>query len=143
MGQLLATLFSPPPDQLRLEEVITRGKYGEVVRGTLGRRPVAVKKFNGVLLDSISRGNGRNMEASASAFRKEYEILITANVPHMVELLGIYRDPTEGGCVLLVMEWMYQTLENYLEVNKNTLSTQKKMNICYKVSHTSYPRIIG
>ena len=135
MGQFLSNLFPQPPKDLRLKEVVSRGKYGEVSRGTLGkRRPVAVKKFSNFLLSTISeRRNERELEPSAVAFRREYEVLKRAKNPYIVEYLGAYSGLGRGGGALLVMEWMYQTLKTFLKANKGNLPRQKKMVICYQV----------
>ena len=136
MGQFLSNLFPPPPKDLRLQEVISRGKYGEVSRGTLGkRRPVAVKKFSDLLLSTITeRRNERELKAAAAAFRREYEILKRAKNPYIVEYLDAYKGIEREGGALLVMEWMNQTLETFLKAKKGNLPRQKKMVICYKVS---------
>ena len=92
MGQFLSNLFPPPPKDLRLQEVISPGKYGEVSRGISGRRPVAVKKFNDLLLSTITeRRNERELETATTAFRREYEVLKRAKNPYIVEYLGAYK----------------------------------------------------
>ena len=134
MGQFLSNLFPPPPKYLRFEEVISRGKYVEVSKGTLGRRPVAVKKFSDHLLSTIAeRRNERELETTTTAFRREYEVLNRAKNPYIVDYLGAYRGIGREGGALLVMEWMYQTLETFLKANKGNLPRQKKMDICYQV----------
>ena len=134
MGQFLSNLFPPPPKELRLEEVISRGEYGEVWRGTLGRRPVAVKKFSDLLLSTITeRRNERELETATTAFRREHEVLKRAKNPYIVEYLGAYKGIGREEGALLVMELMYQTLETFLKANKGNLPRQKKMDICYQV----------
>ena len=134
MGQFLSNLFPPPPKDLRLKEVISRGEYREVSRGTLGRRPVAVKKFSDLLLSTIAeRRNERELETAVTALRREYEVLKRAKNPYIVEYLGAYKGIGREGGALLVMEWMYQTLETFLKA-KGNLPRQRKMDICYQVS---------
>ena len=135
MGQFLSNLFPPPPKKLRFKEVISRGEYREVWRGTLRKKPVAVKWFSDLLLSNIiiERRNERKMEAAATAFRSEYEVLKRAKNPYIVEYLGVYSGLGREGGALLVMEWMYQTLKTFLNANKGNLPRQKKMDICYQV----------
>ena len=134
MGQFLSNLFPPPPKELRLKDVISRGEYREVSRGTSGRRPVAVKKFSDLLLSTITEHrNERELEASTTAFRREHEVLKRAKNPYIVEYLGAYKGIGREGGALLVMEWMYQTLKMFLKANKGNLPRQKKMDICYQV----------
>ena len=105
MGQFLSNLFPSPRKDLRFEEVISRGKYGEVSRGTLGKRPVAVKTFSDLLLSTIAeRRNERQLEAATTALRREYEALKRAKNPYIVDYLGAYRGLGREGGALLVME---------------------------------------
>ena len=134
MGQFLSNLFPLPPKDLQIEEVISRGEYREVSRGTQGRRPVAVKKFSDLLLSTVAeRRNERELETATTVFRREYEVLKTDKNPYIVEHLGVYSGLGREGGALLVMEWMYQTLKTFLKDNKGNLPRQKKMDICYQV----------
>ena len=134
MGQFLSNLFPSPLKELRFEKVISPGKYGEVSKGTLGRRPVAIKNFSDLLLSTITeRRNERELETAAMAFRREYEVLQLAKNPYIVEYLGAYKGIGRERGALLVMEWMYQTLKTFLKANKGSLPRQKKMDICYQV----------
>ena len=135
MGQFLSKLFPSPPRDLRFK-VVSHGKYGEVSRGTLGRRPrpVAVKKFSDLLLSTITeRRNERELKTAVEAFRREYDVLNRAKNPYIVEYLGAYKGNGREGGALLVMEWMHQTLKTFLNANKGNLPRQKKMDICYQV----------
>ena len=48
MGNVFSRIF-PRADTLIVRDRIGRGGYGEVFRGTLGSRPVAVKKIYDIL----------------------------------------------------------------------------------------------
>ena len=129
MGQLFARIFSPRPDQLHKGKEIGRGAYGEVLEGTLGTRPVAIKRIHRILRD-YAQCNQESLVKVLEDFRRECELLEKAKNPHIVEFIGVFNEE-EG--VLLVMELMHQTLEKFLEENKGTLSIKKVINICYQV----------
>ena len=131
MGQQLSTLLPPPPDELRCDESVVRGKY--ITRGAWGRKLVAVKKFNERLLSSVAKHRDRReLETLALSFKREYEFLERAKNPHIVEHLGLYGGLRREGGALLVLEWMEQSLETFLE-DSGRLPRWKKMDICHQV----------
>ena len=130
MGQLFSRFFSPRPDQLRKGKEIGRGSYGDVIEGTLGTRPVAIKRIHQIFRD-YAEENRELLEDILVKFRNECDLLERAKSPHIVEFIGVFN---EGDSVLLVMELMHQTLEKYLSKNRGTLSMEKQVDICYQVS---------
>ena len=139
MGQLLSGTFSPRPDQLRKGRQIGRGAFGDVFEGTLGTRPVAIKRINQVLRDYAEQ-NRELLGDSLVKFRNECNLLERAKSPHIVEFIGVFN---EGDSVLLVMELMHQTLENYLSKNRGTLPMEKQVDICYQVSRRPVAHYLG
>ena len=148
MGNLLAKLF-PRADTLFLSSRIGRGGYGEVFRGTLGpqRRPVAVKKVYDVLVDA-ARENRQAFERVVEEFRRECDLLKTAKHPNVVEFIGVFNQGEGEESALLVMELMDQTLEQFLQDNRGTLSLEKQIGICVQVAsgllflHQHNPQIL-
>ena len=118
---------------LKVGGVISKGAYGEVSRGTLGTRPVAVKKLHQILLDAAAE-NDRDIAAMMLAFRRECEILESAKNPYIVEFLGVFDEEVQDHGEVLVMELMHQTLEKYLKDHKGNLPLWKQLDIWYKVS---------
>ena len=118
---------------LKVEGVISKGAYGEVSRGTLGTRPVAVKKLHQILLDAAAE-NDQDMAAMMLAFKRECEILESARNPYIVEFLGVFDEEVEDHGEVLVMELMHQTLEKYLKDHKGNLPLWKQLDIWFKVS---------
>ena len=132
MGQVLSDHFPPPPEDLRVEATISRGRYAEVSSGSLEGRRVVVKQFSEALLSSVADKNEGGIEALGLAFKAEYEFL-KANVnPYMVEYLGLFSSGGSQDAAILVMEEMHQTLEVYLEQN-GSLPRPKRLDICYQV----------
>ena len=123
---------SPPrPDELTVGDEISRGAYGVVYRGTLGTRPVAIKKIHQLLLD-YAKERGEEMEGLClKEFRDECELLEAAKHANVVEFIGVFD---QDGRALLVMELMHQTLEEFLEKNRGTLPLTKQGNICLQIS---------
>ena len=134
MGKVFSRPFSRE-DALILSDRIGRGSYGEVIRGTLGpkRRPVAVKKIHDILIDA-ARENKQTLERIIEEFRRECEILKAAKHPNVVEFIGVFNQGEREESALLVMELMDQTLEQFLEDKKGTLSREKQIAICLQVA---------
>ena len=101
-----------------------------VLEGTLGTRPIAIKQVHRILRD-YARVTRETLEETLEAFRRECDLLEKAKSPHIVEFLGVYN---EEDSVLLVMELMYQTLDQYLKDHKGRLPLEKQLDICYQVS---------
>ena len=128
MGNIFS-LFAPRPDELKIGPEISRGAYGTVHSGTLGRRPVAVKNVHQLLMDYASESE-EALEAVMEGFRRECELLEAAKHANVVEFLGVFH---QDGSALLVMELMEQTLEKFLKEKRGNLSQEKQMYICVQV----------
>ena len=137
MLQHFSRIFAPRPDQLRITRVIGKGAYGEVHEGTLGTRPVAIKRLHQILIHCVQHDK-IGLEMMLGDFRRECELLEKARSPHVVEFLGVFN---EEDSVLLVMELMYQTLQKYLKTHKGSLPLEKQLDICYQVSREGSIRV--
>ena len=120
-------------DTLILNERIGRGGYGEVFRGTLGSRPVAVKKIYDILIDA-ARESEQDLEYVIGEFRRECDILKAAKHPNVVEFLGTFNLEHGEESTVLVMELMEQTLEQFLRSNRGTLPQEKQISICLLIA---------
>ena len=121
---------SPRPDKLTFGDEISRGAYAVVYRGTLGRRPVAIKKLHQLLID-CAKERREDLEGILKGFRDECELLEAAKHENVVEFIGVFD---QDGSALLVMELMHQTLKEFLEKNRGTLPLTKQGNICLQIS---------
>ena len=128
MGKAFS-LLAPRPDRLRIGPEISRGAYGMVHSGTLGVRPVAVKKIHQLLLDYASESE-EAIESVLEGFRLECELLQAAKHANVVEFLGVFH---QHGGALLVMELMEQTLDKFLKEKRGKLSQEKQIDICVQV----------
>lgn len=122
---------SPGPETLTLGGTIGRGGYGQVYQGTLGQRPVAVKKYHDILVEA-ARENRQALELLQADFHRECQLLETAKHPNVVEFLGVRNHGPDDSAVL-IMELMDKTLEQYLEENGGSLSEEKQAAICLEI----------
>ena len=75
---------------LTVSDRIGKGGYGEVFRGTLGSRTVAVKKIYDILIEA-SREHQETLEYMVAEFRRECELLEVAKHPNVVEFIGVFN----------------------------------------------------
>lgn len=119
---------------VKYADLISRGSYGSVYKGTLGSRQVAVKHMKEVLEDYASASDVSKAKM-INSFEDECELLETARHPNVVECIGLYRDLVSPGKPLLLMELMAMTLEMFLKDSLNCLlSTEKKLDICFQIA---------
>ena len=130
MGDLFSRIFAPRPDALKVGDEISRGAYGTVYRGTLGKRPVAIKKIHQLLLD-CARERREDLESILKGFRDECKLMEAAKHSNVVEFIGVFD---QDGSALLVMELMDQTLDDFLKKNRGTLPVWEQVRICLKIA---------
>ena len=130
MGGLFSRIFAPRPDALKVGNEISRGAYGVVYRGTLGKRLVAIKKIHQLLLD-CARERSEELEAILKGFRDECELTEAAKHTNVVEFIGVFEQDSSA---LLVMELMDQTLYDFLAKNRGTLPVWKQGHICLQIA---------
>ena len=125
MGQ--SSSVGSRPASLTKEKELGRGAYGVVYQEKLESRLVAVKKIHDLLISD----RDPQLNPIVAQFRCEYEILRAAKHQHIVECIDLF---SEGKDVLLVMELMDQTLEEFLSANK-CLPVAKQLEICLKLAN--------
>ena len=120
----------PGAEGLEMGECISKGDYQSVYKGRYNSRPVAVKKISDILVNRESA----DLEKAVEDLRRECDILRAAKDPHIIEFIGVFNDKTQEDGVMLVMEFMDQTLETFLKDNRGNLSKEKQVDICQQIA---------
>ena len=123
--------YLPKPKGLVIKEKIGRGAYCTVHRGTLDRKPVAVKKIHSLILEAASQ------EPSDMIDMKRWLVrtcnLLSSDHPGIVNIIGAYYDEQTGE-PLLVTELMKENLDQYLEKVKGHLSVTEQCTMCRDIA---------
>ena len=130
MGAFFSRTPRTAPEALKLGDEISRGAYGVVYRGTLGTRPVAIKKIHQLLLD-CAKERSEELASTEESFNGECELMEAIKHANVVEFIGVFK---QDGSTVLVMELMHQTLEEFLEKNRGALPLWKQVRICLKIA---------
>ena len=86
------------------------GSYGAVYRALCDELPCAAKILHPTLFETNDPGTRKIMER----FEQECQFLSGVRHPHIVQYLGVSRDP-ESGLPVLLMELMDISLTRFLE----------------------------
>ena len=101
------------------------GSYGAVYRALCDELPCAAKILHPTLFETNDPGTQKIMER----FEQECQFLSGVRHPHIVQYLGVSRDPKSGLPVLL-MELMDSSLTQFLEQSKEPLPFHSQVDIC-------------
>ena len=141
MGSVISSIIDKVPTVGRdsvvfdpVRNVIGRGAYATVYKGTQGSRPVAIKKIHEILIEGA--GSDGNLETLLLNFKREADILQTAKHPHIVKYFGIFSCQRDH--LMLVMELMQQSLSQFLQHNKGTLSKRHQVSVCRQIASAVY-----
>ncbi|GMF35945.1 unnamed protein product [Phytophthora fragariaefolia] len=131
-----------PRDKVLIDELVSKGSYGEVYTGTYNNRQVAVKMLLPTARDKLHRVNEFLVEAKMTA---------TLEHPHIVGFVGVAWDSLSDLCV--VLEYMdggelRALLDKYVEsdhaVGFDCLKVTFALQVCHALAylHSSTPMII-
>ena len=101
------------------------GSYGAVYRALCDELPCAAKILHQMLFETNDPGTQKIMER----FEQECQFLSGVRHPHIVQYLGVSRDP-ESGLPVLLMELMDSSLTRFLEQSKEPLPFHTQVDIC-------------
>ena len=105
------------------------GSYGAVYRAKCDELPCAAKILHPTLFETNDPGTRTIMER----FEQECQFLSGVRHPHIVQYLGVSRDP-ESGLPVLLMELMDSSLTRFLEQSEEPLPFHTQVDICHGIA---------
>ena len=105
------------------------GSYGAVYRALCDELPCAAKILHPTLFETNDPGTRKIMER----FEQECQFLSGVRHPHIVQYLGVSRDP-ESGLPVLLMELMDSSLTRFLEQSEELLPFHIQVDICHCIA---------
>ena len=105
------------------------GSYGAVYRALCDELPCAAKIIHPTLFETNDPGTQKIMER----FEQECQFLSGVRHPHIVQYLGVSRDP-ESGLPVLLMELMDSSLTRFLEQSEEPLPFHTQVDICHCIA---------
>ena len=105
------------------------GSYGAVNRALCDELPCAAKILHPTLYNTHDPGARKIMER----FERECQFLSGVRHPHIVQYLGVSRDP-ESGLPVLLMELMDSSLTQFLERSEEPLPFHITVDICHDIA---------
>ena len=105
------------------------GSYGAVYRALCDELPCAAKIVHPTLFETNDPGTRKIMER----FEQECQFLSGVRHPHIVQYLGVSRDP-ESGLPVLLMELMDSSLTRFLEQSEEQLPFHTQVDICHGIA---------
>ena len=115
--------------QLLPQESLGIGSYGKVCKAILDQLPCAAKLLHPIIFQFNDPGS----QAIVRRFEQECEFLSEIRHPHVVQYLGVARDP-ESGLLVLLMELMDESLTAFLERSNKPLPYHLQVNLCHDVA---------
>ena len=104
-------------------------KNGAVYKAQCDELPCAAKIVHPTLFDTNDPGTRKIMER----FEQECQFLSGVRHPHIVQYLGVSRDP-ESGLPVLLMELMDSSLTRFLEQSEESLPFHIQVDICHDIA---------
>ena len=105
------------------------GSYGSVYRAMCDDLPCAAKILHPTLFETNDPGARRIIEQ----FEQECNFLSGIRHPHIVQYLGLARDPDTRLPVLLI-ELMDDSLTQFLERSQKPLPYHTQVDLCYDIA---------
>ena len=105
------------------------GSYGAVYKAICDELPCAAKIIHPTLFETNDPGSRKIVER----FDQECEFLSGVRHPHIVQYLGVSRDP-ESGLLVLLMELLDDNLTHFLEQSQEPLSYHIQVSLCHDIA---------
>ena len=105
------------------------GSYGSVCKAMCDELPCAAKVLHPTIVDPHDPGAQRIVQR----FKEECDFLSSIRHPHIVQCLGVTRDP-ESGLQVLLMELMDESLTKFLENAQEPTPYHIQVNLCHDIA---------
>ena len=105
------------------------GSYGAVYKAICDELPCAAKIIHPTLFETNDPGSRKIVER----FDQECEFLSGVRHPHIVQYLGVSRDP-ESGLPVLLMELLDGNLTHFLEQSQEPLPYHIQVSLCHDIA---------
>ena len=105
------------------------GSYGAVYKAICDELPCAAKSIHPTLFETNDPGSRKIVER----LDKECEFLSGVRHPHIVQYLGVSRDP-ESGLPVLLMELLDGNLTHFLEQSQEPLPYHVQVSLCHGIA---------
>ena len=105
------------------------GSYGAVYKAICDELPCAAKIIHPTLFETTDPGSRKIIER----FDQECDFLSGVRHPHIVQYLGVSRDP-ESGLPVLLMELLDGNLTHFLEQSQEPLPYHIQVSLCHDIA---------
>ena len=105
------------------------GSYGAVCKAMCDDLPCAAKALNPAFFQFTTP----ETTGITKKFEQECHLLCSIKHPHIVQYLGMYRDP-ESRLPVLLMELMDESLTQFLERSHKPLPYYTEVNLCHDIA---------
>ena len=122
-------LFRFQKIQLFKNKPLGIGSYGSVCKAMCDELPCAAKILHPTILDPHDPGAQRIVQR----FEQECDFLSSIRHPHIVQYLGVTKDP-ELGLQVLLMELMDESLTIFLENAQEPIPYHIQVNLCHDIA---------
>ena len=105
------------------------GSYGAVYKAVRDDLPCAAKIIHPTLFETNDPGARRIVDR----FIQEIEFLSGIQHPHIIQYLGVTRDP-DSDLPMLLMEMLDGNLTQFLEQSREALPYHTQVNLCHDIA---------
>ena len=111
------------------KQSLGNGAYGAVYKAKCDQLPCAAKILHQTIVDPRDAGADKIMKR----FKQECSFLESIRHPHIVQYLGVSKDP-ESRLPVLLMELLDESLTNLLERSQQPLAFHVEVDICHDIA---------
>ena len=119
-------IFSYKSLKVDKSQLLGQGAYGAVYKAKCDQLPCAAEVLHPAILDPRDPG-------ARKRFEKECTLLESIRHPHIVQYLGMTRDP-ESRLPVLLMELLDESLTKMLQCSQQSLAFHVQVDICHDIA---------